>query len=90
MTQTISFGSCVADYWFVWMIDGASLVFTLAINLAISYFFLKYFQFLAHGGPSPPKATSQFGNYDAAQAAPSMPVGAWGNAAATGTVFNAV
>ncbi|CAF1310154.1 unnamed protein product [Adineta ricciae] len=86
---TVDFAACLANYWFIWTLNGLGVVFSLGISLVVAYFFLKYFQFLAHGGPEPPKkGKSPFDAYQPAQQNLGMPVGAWSDASNMGNVFN--
>ncbi|CAF1132587.1 unnamed protein product [Rotaria sordida] len=55
----VDFGACVSNYWFVWSINGLGSIFGMAINMAVSFFFLKYFL----NAPSTPNvSTSAFDN----------------------------
>ncbi|CAF2643598.1 unnamed protein product [Rotaria sp. Silwood2] len=39
----VDFAACVSNYWFVWSINGLGSIFGMAVNMAVSFFFLKYF-----------------------------------------------
>ncbi|CAF1153454.1 unnamed protein product [Rotaria sp. Silwood1] len=56
---SVDFGACVSNYWFVWSINGLGSIFGMAVNMAVSFFFLKYFL----NTPSTPNVpTSAFEN----------------------------
>ncbi|UJR31625.1 hypothetical protein I4U23_019107 [Adineta vaga] len=86
---TVDFSACLANYWFIWTLNGFGAISSLLISLVVAYFFLKYFQFLAHGGPTPPKtSTNQFDNFRDPSQNMGIPVGAWSNGNTMGNVFN--
>jgi len=59
------------------------------MSLAVAFFFLKYFQNIAHGSSKPPtKPDSEFDNFQSSTQADGIPVGSWGDGDTMGNVFN--
>ncbi|CAF1062206.1 unnamed protein product [Didymodactylos carnosus] len=76
MTATmvsVGFTACLSNYWFVWSINGIGTIFFMAINMAVSFFFLKYFSSVST--PSVPRPGSGFGDIQSIQPNSTAPVG---------------